>query len=66
MAEYKLGFYGEEIDLKLQQIEALHKSVTQLEKNDTDINAAITSINNAINELKLLKGVKQCSIIHNL
>lgn len=52
MAEYKLGFYGEEIDLKLQQIEALHKSVTQLEKNDTDINAAITSINNAINELK--------------
>lgn len=52
MAEYKLGFYGEEIDLKLRQIEALQKSITQLEKNGTDINAAIASINAAINELK--------------
>lgn len=52
MAEYKLGFYGEEIDLKLRQIEALQEIVTQLEKNDTDINAAIASINAAINELK--------------
>lgn len=52
MAEYKLGFYGEEIDLKLQQIEELRKNVMQLGKNDTNINAAIASINDAINELK--------------
>lgn len=52
MSDYKLGFFGEEIDLKLQQIEELRGGVTQLQQNNETITAAIERINAAIEALQ--------------
>ena len=52
MADYKLGFFGEEIDLKLQQIEELRRGITQLQQNNETITAAIERINAAIEALQ--------------
>lgn len=52
MADYKLGFFGEEIDLKLQEIEELRGGITQLQQNNETITAAIERINVAIEALQ--------------
>ena len=52
MADYKLGFFGEEIDIKLQQIEELRGGITQLQQNNETITAAIERINAAIEALQ--------------
>ena len=52
MADYKLGFFGEEIDLKLQEIAELRAGVTQLQQNNETITAAIERINVAIEALQ--------------
>ena len=52
MADYKLGFFGEEIDVKLQQIEELRGGITQLQQNNETITAAIERINVAIEALQ--------------
>lgn len=52
MADYKLGFFGEEIDLKLQQIEELRGGIEQLQQNNATITQAIERINTAIEALQ--------------
>ena len=52
MADYKLGFFGEEIDVKLQEIEELRGGITQLQQNNETITAAIERINVAIEALQ--------------
>ena len=52
MSDYKLGFFGEEIDIKLQQIEELRGGITQLQQNNETITAAIERINVAIEALQ--------------
>ena len=52
MSDYKLGFFGEEIDIKLQEIEELRGGITQLQQNNETITAAIERINVAIEALQ--------------
>lgn len=51
MADYKLGFFGEEIDLKLQQIEELRRGIEQLQQNNATITQAIERIDAAIENI---------------
>ena len=51
MADYKLGFFGEEIDLKLQEIEELRGGITQLQQNNETITAAIERIDALVTQL---------------
>lgn len=48
MAEYKLGFYGEEIDLKLQEIETLKNQIIALQGNIEQLIANNETITDAI------------------